>query len=274
MAAFYLKLGRFAPARDLIAAGVPVALATDVNPGGGFSPSMPFAMTLACFGMGLTFEEALVGRHHQRRVLARSPRPDRQPRTRQTIRRGHDRRARRQSAARERLAHHARLQERNRTSMLASKTVQELLDAFSVADADARRRIGRRAGRRASAHRCSRWWPACRRPRTARRKIARRSTRRMPTLMAAARRAHRTSSIATPPPTTPSSPPIACRKRTDEEKAARKAAVARGHARRDRRAAAKPRAPPPALVEHGAHVAEHGNAEREERRRRGAVAWR
>ena len=46
-AAFYLKLGRFAPARDLIAAGVPVALATDVNPGGGFSPSMPFAMTLA-----------------------------------------------------------------------------------------------------------------------------------------------------------------------------------------------------------------------------------
>ena len=59
-AAFYLKLGRFAPARALIDAGVPVALATDVNPGGGFSPSMPFAMTLACFGMGLTFEEALV----------------------------------------------------------------------------------------------------------------------------------------------------------------------------------------------------------------------
>ena len=59
MAAFYLKLGRFAPARDLIAAGVPVALATDVNPGGGFSPSLPFAMALACFSMGLTFEEAL-----------------------------------------------------------------------------------------------------------------------------------------------------------------------------------------------------------------------
>jgi imidazolonepropionase len=59
-AAFFLKLGRFAPARELIAAGVPVALATDVNPGGGFSPSMPFAMTLGCFAMGLTFEEALV----------------------------------------------------------------------------------------------------------------------------------------------------------------------------------------------------------------------
>ena len=61
IAAFYLKLGRFAPGRMLIMHGVPVALATDVNPGGGFSPSMPFAMTLACFGMGLTFEEALVG---------------------------------------------------------------------------------------------------------------------------------------------------------------------------------------------------------------------
>jgi imidazolonepropionase len=59
-AAFHLKLGQFAPARDLIAAGVPVALATDVNPGGGFSPSMPFAIALGCFAMHLTFEEALV----------------------------------------------------------------------------------------------------------------------------------------------------------------------------------------------------------------------
>jgi imidazolonepropionase len=60
IAAFYLKLGRFAPARQMIAAGVPVALATDVNPGAGLSPSMPFAMALACFAMGLTFEESLV----------------------------------------------------------------------------------------------------------------------------------------------------------------------------------------------------------------------
>jgi imidazolonepropionase len=58
-AAFYLKLGRYAPARALIDAGVPVALATDVNPGGGFSPTMPFAIALACFGMQMTFEEAL-----------------------------------------------------------------------------------------------------------------------------------------------------------------------------------------------------------------------
>jgi imidazolonepropionase-like amidohydrolase len=60
IASFYLKLGRFAPGRMLIDQGVPVALATDVNPGGGFSPSMPFAMSLACFAMNLTFEEALV----------------------------------------------------------------------------------------------------------------------------------------------------------------------------------------------------------------------
>jgi len=60
IASFYLKLGRFAPGRLLIERGAAVALATDVNPGGGFSPSMPFAMALACFGMALTFEEALV----------------------------------------------------------------------------------------------------------------------------------------------------------------------------------------------------------------------
>jgi len=44
----------------LIDRGVPVALATDLNPGGGFTPSMPFVMSLACFGMHMTMEEALV----------------------------------------------------------------------------------------------------------------------------------------------------------------------------------------------------------------------
>jgi imidazolonepropionase len=60
-AAYFLKLGRFAPARMLIDRGVAVALATDLNPGGGFTPSMPFVMSLACFGMHMTLEEALVG---------------------------------------------------------------------------------------------------------------------------------------------------------------------------------------------------------------------
>ena len=60
-AAFYLKLDRFAPARMLVDRGVAVALASDVNPGAGFSPSMPFAMTLACFAMQMTLEESLIG---------------------------------------------------------------------------------------------------------------------------------------------------------------------------------------------------------------------
>jgi imidazolonepropionase len=59
-AAFYLKLGRFAPARMLMEREVAVALATDLNPGGGFTPSMPFVVSLACFAMGMTLEEALV----------------------------------------------------------------------------------------------------------------------------------------------------------------------------------------------------------------------
>lgn len=59
-AAFFLKLGRYAPARMLIDHGVPVALATDLNPGGGFTTSMPFVMSLACFGMNMTLEESLV----------------------------------------------------------------------------------------------------------------------------------------------------------------------------------------------------------------------
>jgi len=60
-AAFFLKLGRYAPARMLIEQGTAVALATDLNPGGGFTTSMPFVMSLACFGMHMTLEEALNG---------------------------------------------------------------------------------------------------------------------------------------------------------------------------------------------------------------------
>jgi imidazolonepropionase len=58
-AAFYLRLGRFAPARALVDAGAALALASDVNPGGGLSPSLPFAMAIACFSMGLALEEAI-----------------------------------------------------------------------------------------------------------------------------------------------------------------------------------------------------------------------
>ena len=58
-AAFYLRAGRYAPARALIEAGAVLALGTDVNPGAGLSPSMPFAITAACFGMGVSLEEAI-----------------------------------------------------------------------------------------------------------------------------------------------------------------------------------------------------------------------
>jgi imidazolonepropionase len=51
----------FARARDMIEKGVPVALATDLNPGSCFCASMPFVFSLAVMCMNLTPEEALVG---------------------------------------------------------------------------------------------------------------------------------------------------------------------------------------------------------------------
>ena len=59
-ASLYLKLGKYAPARRMLDAGMTIALGSDTNPAGGLSSSMPFAMTLACFGMGLALEEALL----------------------------------------------------------------------------------------------------------------------------------------------------------------------------------------------------------------------
>lgn len=49
----------YARARDMIERGVPVALATDCNPGSSFTESMPFVFGLAVMAMGLTPEEAL-----------------------------------------------------------------------------------------------------------------------------------------------------------------------------------------------------------------------
>jgi imidazolonepropionase len=58
-ASFYLKQ-YYAPARTLVDEGAIVALATDLNPGGGHSPSMPFTISLACLSAGMTLEEAIV----------------------------------------------------------------------------------------------------------------------------------------------------------------------------------------------------------------------
>jgi imidazolonepropionase len=49
----------YARARDMIAAGVPVAIATDCNPGSCFTESMPFVFGLSVMNMALTPEEAL-----------------------------------------------------------------------------------------------------------------------------------------------------------------------------------------------------------------------
>jgi imidazolonepropionase len=49
------------PARRFIAAGVPVAVATDFNPGSAPSYHLPFALTLACTMLRMTPAEALKG---------------------------------------------------------------------------------------------------------------------------------------------------------------------------------------------------------------------
>lgn len=56
---FFLMKHNYAPARKLVEAGVPVALATDCNPGSSFTESMPMVFVLAVFELGLTIEEAL-----------------------------------------------------------------------------------------------------------------------------------------------------------------------------------------------------------------------
>jgi imidazolonepropionase len=57
---FFLQKHRYAPARRLVAAGVPVALATDCNPGSSYTESLPTIFVLAVYELGLSIEEALV----------------------------------------------------------------------------------------------------------------------------------------------------------------------------------------------------------------------
>ena len=56
---YFLGLEKFPPARKLIDSGVPVALATDFNPGSSPTPSMPFVMSLACTHMKMLPAEAI-----------------------------------------------------------------------------------------------------------------------------------------------------------------------------------------------------------------------
>jgi len=57
-AAFFLGLP-FPPARQLISAGLPLAIASDYNPGSAPSGNMSFVIALACIRMKLTPEEAI-----------------------------------------------------------------------------------------------------------------------------------------------------------------------------------------------------------------------
>ena len=57
-AAFFLNLP-FPPARTMLAAGLPLAIATDYNPGSAPSGNMPLMISLACIRMKLTPEEAI-----------------------------------------------------------------------------------------------------------------------------------------------------------------------------------------------------------------------
>ena len=56
---WFLGKHRFAPARRFIDAGIPVAIATDLNPGTSPTLSLPLVMSIACIEMGLTPGEAL-----------------------------------------------------------------------------------------------------------------------------------------------------------------------------------------------------------------------
>ena len=49
-----------APARRMVERGLPIAVATDCNPGSSYTESMPFVFGLAVLGMGLSVNEVLV----------------------------------------------------------------------------------------------------------------------------------------------------------------------------------------------------------------------
>lgn len=59
--AFYLRIKDYAPALKLLAAGVPVALATDFNPGSCVIDNLQWIMTLACLQMNMPPVDVIKG---------------------------------------------------------------------------------------------------------------------------------------------------------------------------------------------------------------------
>jgi imidazolonepropionase len=60
LASLYLN-ERYLPARQMLSAGVRVAVATDYNPGSAPSYHLPLAMSLACLNQSMTPQECLMG---------------------------------------------------------------------------------------------------------------------------------------------------------------------------------------------------------------------
>jgi len=60
LSTLFLGSERFAPARRLLAAGVPLALATNLNPGSAMSENAGLTLSLGCLKLGLSPAEALV----------------------------------------------------------------------------------------------------------------------------------------------------------------------------------------------------------------------
>ncbi|HEU4436405.1 MAG TPA: imidazolonepropionase [candidate division Zixibacteria bacterium] len=59
-ASFYLRAPKTPPVKKLLSAGVPIALATDFNPGTSPNYSLVFTMTLACVAWGFSAAQALL----------------------------------------------------------------------------------------------------------------------------------------------------------------------------------------------------------------------
>ena len=58
---FHLGKKKYAPAQIMYEAGLPIALATDFNPGSSMTQSLPMITTLACLQLGLSPHAALAG---------------------------------------------------------------------------------------------------------------------------------------------------------------------------------------------------------------------
>lgn len=84
--AFFLRLKDYAPARKLLDAGVPVALATDFNPGSCMTENLQLIMTLAALQMSMLPHEIIravtinaaraIGRDHDRGTITAGKRAD------------------------------------------------------------------------------------------------------------------------------------------------------------------------------------------------------